>query len=85
MPIHHRTRPTSLDTLTLESSTYSLPARGPYLSSLRPSCPHVSRPHMPLSLRPTYAPLLMQAFTSKGFQYLTETYLPRKLREGDWV
>lgn len=27
----------------------------------------------------------IQAFTSKGFQFLTETYLPRKLREGDWV
>ena len=27
----------------------------------------------------------IQAFTSKGFQYLTETYLPRKLREGDWI
>jgi len=27
----------------------------------------------------------IQAFTSKGFQFLTENYLPRKLREGDWV
>ncbi|EKX39294.1 Spo11-3/Rhl2/Bin5/Top6A3 vegetative topoisomerase VIA [Guillardia theta CCMP2712] len=27
----------------------------------------------------------IQAFTSKGFQYLTQEYLPRKLREGDWV
>jgi len=27
----------------------------------------------------------IQAFTSKGFQYLTETYLPQKLKEGDWV
>jgi len=27
----------------------------------------------------------IQAFTSKGFQYLTEVYLPRKLKEGDWV
>ena len=27
----------------------------------------------------------IQAFTSKGFQFLTESYLPRKLREGDWV
>ncbi|EKX39295.1 topoisomerase 6 subunit A [Guillardia theta CCMP2712] len=26
-----------------------------------------------------------EAFTSKGFQYLTQEYLPRKLREGDWV
>ena len=36
----------------------------------------------PLSL---YAQAEIQAFTSKGFQFLTETYLPRKLREGDWV
>ncbi|KAJ1467645.1 Spo11/DNA topoisomerase VI subunit A [Baffinella frigidus] len=27
----------------------------------------------------------IQAFTSKGFQYLTQVYLPRKLKEGDWV
>ena len=27
----------------------------------------------------------IQALSSFGFQYLTEQYLPRKLREGDWI
>jgi len=27
----------------------------------------------------------IQALSSYGFQYLTETYLPRKLRECDWI
>lgn len=27
----------------------------------------------------------IQALSSFGFQYITETYLPRKLREGDWI
>lgn len=27
----------------------------------------------------------IQALSSFGFQYLTEYYLPRKLREGDWI
>ena len=27
----------------------------------------------------------IQALSSFGFQYISETYLPRKLREGDWV
>jgi len=27
----------------------------------------------------------IQALSSFGFQYITETYLPRKLREGDWL
>jgi hypothetical protein len=34
---------------------------------------------------PPTPPSPQQAFTSKGFQFLTQTYLPRKLREGDWV
>ena len=27
----------------------------------------------------------IQALSSFGFQYLTKTFLPRKLREGDWI
>jgi meiotic recombination protein SPO11 len=27
----------------------------------------------------------IQALSSFGFQYVTEEYLPRKLREGDWI
>ena len=27
----------------------------------------------------------IQALSSFGFQYLTQTYLPRKLKEGDWI
>lgn len=27
----------------------------------------------------------IQALSSFGFQYITETYLPRKIREGDWI
>lgn len=27
----------------------------------------------------------IQALSSYGFQYLTQDYLPRKLREGDWI
>jgi len=27
----------------------------------------------------------IQALSSFGFQYITESYLPRKLREGDWI
>jgi meiotic recombination protein SPO11 len=27
----------------------------------------------------------IQALSSFGFQYITEVYLPRKLREGDWI
>jgi len=27
----------------------------------------------------------IQALSSFGFQYLTEEYLPRKLKEGDWI
>jgi len=27
----------------------------------------------------------IQALSSYGFQYLTKEYLPRKLREGDWI
>ena len=27
----------------------------------------------------------IQALSSFGFQYLTSTYLPLKLQEGDWV
>jgi meiotic recombination protein SPO11 len=27
----------------------------------------------------------IQALSSFGFQYITETYLPRKLKEGDWL
>lgn len=27
----------------------------------------------------------IQALSSFGFQYVTEVYLPRKLREGDWI
>jgi len=27
----------------------------------------------------------IQALSSFGFQYITETYLPRKLKEGDWI
>lgn len=27
----------------------------------------------------------IQALSSFGFQYVTETYLPQKLREGDWI
>jgi meiotic recombination protein SPO11 len=27
----------------------------------------------------------IQALSSFGFQYITETYLPRKLLEGDWI
>ena len=27
----------------------------------------------------------IQALSSFGFQYITETYLPRKLQEGDWI
>jgi len=27
----------------------------------------------------------IQALSSFGFQYITEVYLPRKLREGDWL
>lgn len=27
----------------------------------------------------------IQALSSFGFQYITETFLPRKLREGDWI
>jgi DNA topoisomerase VI subunit A len=26
----------------------------------------------------------IQALSSFGFQYIAETYLPQKLREGDW-
>jgi meiotic recombination protein SPO11 len=27
----------------------------------------------------------IQALSSFGFQYVTEVYLPKKLREGDWI
>ena len=27
----------------------------------------------------------IQALSSFGFQFLTEEYLPRKLKEGDWI
>jgi|Transcript_17522 meiotic recombination protein SPO11 len=27
----------------------------------------------------------IQALSSFGFQYITEVYLPRKLKEGDWI
>jgi DNA topoisomerase VI subunit A len=27
----------------------------------------------------------IQALSSFGFQYITEHYLPRKLKEGDWI
>ena len=27
----------------------------------------------------------IQALSAFGFQYVSETYLPRKLREGDWI
>lgn len=27
----------------------------------------------------------IQALSSFGFQYVTETYLPRKIKEGDWI
>jgi len=27
----------------------------------------------------------IQALSSFGFQYVTEVYLPQKLREGDWI
>lgn len=27
----------------------------------------------------------IQALSSFGFQYITEKYLPKKLREGDWI
>lgn len=27
----------------------------------------------------------IQALSSFGFQYVTEEYLPRKLKEGDWI
>ena len=27
----------------------------------------------------------IQALSSFGFQYITEEYLPRKLKEGDWI
>ena len=27
----------------------------------------------------------IQALSSFGFQYLSQVYLPRKLREGDWI
>ena len=27
----------------------------------------------------------IQALSSFGFQYITETYLPQKLRDGDWI
>ncbi len=27
----------------------------------------------------------IQALSNFGFQYLTEEYLPRKLRQGDWL
>lgn len=27
----------------------------------------------------------IQALSSFGFQYITEQFLPRKLREGDWI
>jgi len=27
----------------------------------------------------------IQALSSFGFQYITEVYLPQKLREGDWI
>lgn len=27
----------------------------------------------------------IQALSSSGFQYITEAYLPRKLKEGDWI
>ena len=27
----------------------------------------------------------IQALSSFGFQYITETYLPRKIKEGDWI
>ena len=27
----------------------------------------------------------IQALSSFGFQYISEEYLPRKLREGDWI
>ena len=27
----------------------------------------------------------IQALSAYGFQYLTEEYLPRKLKDGDWV
>lgn len=56
-----------------------------------PRLPHAARP-LPRVLRggPSRVgaearPLLAEAFTSKGFQYLTQVYLPRKLKEGDWV
>ena len=27
----------------------------------------------------------IQAMSSFGYQYISETYLPQKLREGDWI
>jgi len=27
----------------------------------------------------------IQALSSFGFQYITEEYLPRKLKDGDWI
>ena len=27
----------------------------------------------------------IQALSSFGFQYLTETYLPQKIKRGDWI
>ena len=27
----------------------------------------------------------IQALSSFGFQYLTQEYLPRKIRDGDWI
>ena len=27
----------------------------------------------------------IQALSSFGFQYLSQVYLPRKLKEGDWI
>lgn len=29
--------------------------------------------------------LLLQALSSFGFQYITQEFLPRKLREEDWI
>ena len=28
---------------------------------------------------------IVEALSTFGFQYLTEDYLPRKLRQGDWI
>lgn len=33
----------------------------------------------------TKAKAEIQALSSFGFQYVTETYLPRKIKEGDWI